>query len=499
MVLILFSAVLTALAMPGMLWGYLIWVALIPFFIAMKEVTPLKGALRAFVWGLVYLLITHYWELPVLAVNVPEVLNSFPNFIGIVVYFLMGPVIAIPFLAFGFVYGLYQRFFDRYPVLLGLFAASFFTVVEYLREIGPLGFTNGRLSDALLNGQQGISQLLAFGGPLLLVFIIVFVNHYLSHLYLERTRDRAVLIIVSVALIALVNSIMSSFIPIPHSSNKYESTIYALQTNISMQMKYYQPPEETLRIVSRALREIPEGSLVVLPEATFMSDIRSSSTGSQLEEIARERDLKILVGFPTYNDYNFNQVRLVNSEGFSEEFYAKVQLTPFVEFLPWPRVFGVFSFLKFLDYFDPGEEYTIFSVDEHRIGAQICFDSLYSNVARRLTQNGANVIVTATNDGWFDISTALQQHLSKSIARAIENRRYVIQVSNSGISAVIDPYGRIVKRLPSSKELSAEYVIGEFQYLPRVTTTPYTRFGNWFFWFSLLLGIALIILGGVVL
>ena len=297
MVLILFSAVLTALAMPGMLWGYLIWVALIPFFIAMKEVTPLKGALRAFVWGLVYLLITHYWELPVLAVNVPEVLNSFPNFIGIVVYFLMGPVIAIPFLAFGFVYGLYQRFFDRYPVLLGLFAASFFTVVEYLREIGPLGFTNGRLSDALLNGQQGISQLLAFGGPLLLVFIIVFVNHYLSHLYLERTRDRAVLIIVSVALVALVNSIMSSFIPIPHSSNKYESTIYALQTNISMQMKYYQPPEETLRIVSRALREIPEGSLVVLPEATFMSDIRSSSTGSQLEEIARERDLKILVGF----------------------------------------------------------------------------------------------------------------------------------------------------------------------------------------------------------
>jgi apolipoprotein N-acyltransferase len=292
---------------------------------------------------------------------------------------------------------------------------------------------------------------------------------------------------------------MSSFIPIPHSSNKYESTIYALQTNISMQMKYYQPPEETLRIVSRALREIPEGSLVVLPEATFMSDIRSSSTGSQLEEIARERDLKILVGFPTYNDYNFNQVRLVNSEGFSEEFYAKVQLTPFVEFLPWPRVFGVFSFLKFLDYFDPGEEYTIFSVDEHRIGAQICFDSLYSNVARRLTQNGANVIVTATNDGWFDISTALQQHLSKSIARAIENRRYVIQVSNTGISAVIDPYGRIVKRLPSSKELSAEYVIGEFQYLPRVTTTPYTRFGNWFFWFSLLLGIALIILGGVVL
>lgn len=499
MALVLLSAVLTALSMPGMLWGYLIWVALIPLFISMKEVTPLKGALKAFVWGFVYLLITHYWELPVLTVNVPEVLNSFPNFIGIVVYFLMGVVIAVPFLAFGFIYGLYQRFFERYPVLLSLFAASFFTVTEHLREIGPLGFTNGRLSDALLNEQLGIAQLLAVGGPLLLVFIIVFVNHYLSHLFMERTRDRALLIVISVAFVALANAAMSSFVPIPHSSDKYESTLYALQTNISMHMKYYQPPDETLRVVSRALREIPEGSVVILPEATFMSDIRSNSTGSQLQQIASERNLRILVGFPTYNDNNYNQVRFVDGEGFSDEFYAKVQLTPFVEFLPWPRVFGLFSFLKFLDYFNPGQQFTIFSVDEHRIGAQICFDSLYSNVSRNLTRNGATVIVIATNDGWFNISTALQQHLSKSIARAIENRRYVIQVSNTGISAVIDPYGRIVKRLPTSKELTAEYVVGEFQYLPRVTTTLYTRFGNWFFWFSLLLGIALIILGGVVL
>jgi apolipoprotein N-acyltransferase len=315
----------------------------------------------------------------------------------------------------------------------------------------------------------------------------------------NRTRDRAILIVVSVAIVALVNAAITALVPIPHSSSKYESTLYALQTNISMQMKYYQPPDETLAVVSRALREIPEGSVVILPEATFMSDIRRNSTGTQLQQIAQERNLKILIGFPTYNDHNYNQVRFVTAEGFSDKYYAKIQLTPFVESLPWPKVFGVFSFLKFLDYFDAGEEFTIFSVDEHRIGAQICFDSLYSNVARGLTLNGANVIVTATNDGWFDISTALNQHLSKSIARAIENRRYVIQVSNTGISAIIDPYGRIVKRLPTSKELNADYVIGEFQYLPTVKTTLYTRFGNWFFWFSLFLGIALIILGGVVL
>ncbi len=437
--LILLSALLTAAAMPGMFWGYLIWVALIPFFMGMNSLTPLKGAVRAFIFGFAYLLVTHFWELPVLAVNVPEVLDSFPGFIGIVVYFLMGIVIAVPFFGFGFVFSLYGHFFKNYPILGSFFAASFFTVFEGLREIGPLGFTNGRLSDALIDSQSGISQLFSFGGPLFLVFVIVFVNHFLTHAFLNRKRDRGLMIMLAISVVALVNAAMESFIPFPSSPQRYESTLYALQTNISQQIKYYESPEETLKVVIRGLREIPQGSTVVMPEATFMSDIRNNSYGNRLIEVARERDLKILVGFPIYNESNYNQVRFVDGSGFSREFYGKIKLTPFVEFLPWPGIFGVFEFLKFLDYFDPGEEFTVFAVDEHRIGAQICFDSLYGEVARGLTLNGARVIVTATNDGWFNIDTALEQHLAKSKIRAIENRRYVLQVSNTGITALIDP------------------------------------------------------------
>ena len=252
-----------------------------------------------------------------------------------------------------------------------------------------------------------------------------------------------------------------------------------------------------MKVVLMGLEEIPEGSTVIMPEATFMSDIRITPTGARLVDIARERNLEILVGFPIYNGENYNQVRFVNGDGFSGEFYAKVKLTPFVEFLPWPKILGVFEFLKFLDYFYAGEEFTVFSVDGHRIGAQICFDSLYGEVARNLTLNGAGIIVISTNDGWFNIDTALQQHFSKGIARAIENRRYVLQVSNTGITAIIDPYGRVLKRLPTMNETNTQYVIGAFQYLPGTQITPYTRFGNWFFFFSLVLGSALIILGGV--
>lgn len=228
-----------------------------------------------------------------------------------------------------------------------------------------------------------------------------------------------------------------------------------------------------------------------------MNDIRKLDSGARLVNFARERELAILVGFPIYNGKNYNQVRFVDESGFSREFYGKVKLTPFVEFLPWPKIFGIFGFLKFLDYFEPGESFTVLSAQEHRIGAMICFDSLYSEVARNLTLNGAKVIVTSTNDGWFNIETALKQHLSKSVARAIENRRYVLQVSNTGISALIDPYGRIVKRLPTMKEMNEQYTVGEFQYLPGAGRTLYTRYGNWFFYFALVLGLIMIILGGV--
>jgi len=495
--LILLSALLTALSMPGMLWGYLIWIALIPFFLGMRSSRPLGGALKAFLFGFAYLMITHYWELPVLALNVPEVLDSFPNFIGVVVYVLMCLVIAVPFAGFGFVYSIFWRFFQTRKFTGALFAASLFTVFEGLRELGPLGFTNGRLSDALLNSQLGISQLLALGGPLLLVFVVVLVNHYLADLCARRKGGRISLLVTALAMVALVNALIQSAIPLRPTDESSEKTLYALQTNISQQLKYYAPPEETLKVVLMGLEEIPEGSTVIMPEATFMSDIRITPTGARLVDIARERNLEILVGFPIYNGENYNQVRFVNGDGFSGEFYAKVKLTPFVEFLPWPKIFGAFEFLKFLDYFDAGEEFTVFSVDGHEIGAQICFDSLYSEVARNLTLNGAGIIVISTNDGWFNIETALQQHFSKGIARAIENRRYVLQVSNTGITAIIDPYGRVLKRLPTINEVNTEYVIGAFQYLPGTQITPYTRFGNWFFFFSLVLGIAIAILGGV--
>ena len=179
MIGVLSSALLTALSMPGMFWGGLIWVALIPLLLDLQKGGLWKGTLKAFFFAYAYLMICHYWVLPVLSINVPEVLSSFPPFVGVLSFFLMGVLMAFSFLGFGFLYKLYAHKFSESLVLSSLFTASLFTLFDWLRSLGQLGFTGGSLADAFTN-QKGLLQLSSFGGPYLLVFLVVFVNAMLA-------------------------------------------------------------------------------------------------------------------------------------------------------------------------------------------------------------------------------------------------------------------------------------------------------------------------------
>ena len=497
--MILLSAVLTALSMPGMLFGGIIWIAMVPLFMELNNTGPFRGMLKAFVYGYLYLLISHYWVLPVLSVNVPEVLNSFPKFIGALSFFLMGIIMAIPFLGFGFLYGLYRKKLADSPVILSLYAACLFTIFEWLRELGPMGFTGGRLADALTD-EIGFLQFLPFAGTLLLVFLIVFVNSFVTlKIGKLKKRERLLYLAGTIAMMLLLNSILERFVPFPPTVPDYEKRLVVIQTNIPQSVKYNDSIDKTMDIIEKAIGEVPPNSTVVLPEATFLYDLRLIHQGERLVETVREKNLNLLVGFPIYDEYSYNQLRLVNSEGFSNEFYGKHKLTPFVEALPWPKFFGIFDFLKFLDFYNAGEEYTTFAIGDQRLGAQICFDSYYAEVARGLVNGGALVVVTATNDGWFGNSPGLEQHLAQCLLRAVENRRYVIQVSNTGITAVIDPFGRVLKRLPTAYERSGDYFVTEFGYVPESTLTFYTRYGDWFLYLILALGVIIIFFGGLVL
>ncbi|MFW6119315.1 MAG: apolipoprotein N-acyltransferase [Petrotogales bacterium] len=485
---IFISSLLVALSMPGMLWGGLVWFALVPLLFTLEKLKPIKAGFAGFLFGYIYLMFTHFWVFPVLSVNVPEVLNRFPSFVGVITFFLMGVVMAIPFFGFGFLYSLFSRYFRGKPILWIFTVASFFSFMEFLRSIGDLGFTGARLSDALVD-QTGIVQLSSIGGPLLLIFLIVLFNMIVFYQIkrIDSLKSRLIVVAVFLGLIFVVNGVINRFIPVNISQFNGKKQIAVIQTNFTQSLKYSDSTNEVFSVVKRALEDVEDDAVVIMPEATFMFDIRNSTYGDKLFDMVKSKDLEVLVGFPTYGGNNYNQLRVISNEGFSKNYYAKVRLSPFAEFLPYPTIFGVFEFLKFLDFFSAGDEYTIFNMKEQNIGAQICFDSYYPEVSRNLVNEGAELLIISTNDGWFNVRTGLIQHFSKARMRAIENRVYVVQVSNTGFTGIIDPYGRVLKRLPSIFESNDDYIIDVFEYIPAKGKSIYTRFGSITPWVLLIL------------
>ena len=118
----------------------------------------------------------------------------------------------------------------------------------------------------------------------------------------------------------------------------------------------------------------------------------------------------------------------------------------------------------------------------HRVSTAICYEVVYPQITRTQVRHGADVLVTITNDAWYDGTYAPRQHLNQARLRAIEDDRYLLRAGTTGISAFIDPTGRIVKELPMGQ---SGVIYADFQ--PRETLTPYVRFGDWFAWLAVVM------------
>ncbi len=110
-------------------------------------------------------------------------------------------------------------------------------------------------------------------------------------------------------------------------------------------------------------------------------------------------------------------------------------------------------------------------------GPAICYEVVFPQITRTQIRNGADVLVTITNDAWYDGTSAPKQHLWQARLRAIEGDRYLLRAGTTGISAFIDPTGRVLESLPMGRE---GIIYAKFQ--ARMSFTPYVRFGDWFAW-----------------
>ena len=201
-------------------------------------------------------------------------------------------------------------------------------------------------------------------------------------------------------------------------------------------------------------------ALLVWPETALPFIINNNPYFNRLKKILiTKRKISLLSGAPFYKEVedknsqqeskilSYNSAYLFTPEGEISGRYDKQHLVPFGEYVPLSDYLPLPGpLVENIGNFSSGRPARPLSYEGVAIGVLICFESIFPKLARNWTSNGANLLVNITNDAWFGRSSAPWQHLSMSVFRAVENRRSMARAANTGVSAVIDPLGRIMAK-----------------------------------------------------
>ena len=186
----------------------------------------------------------------------------------------------------------------------------------------------------------------------------------------------------------------------------------------------------------------------------------------------------------------YNSAVLVDPQGQKAFVYDKRHLVPFGEYEPFPLIHRVVQSVSGeVGGFHKGTAAAVGTLpNNYKFGVYICYEAIYPGEVREFAAKGANLFINISNDGWFGKSAAAEQHLHMARVRAVENRRWLLRVTNSGITAAIDPYGKIYETIPWNVRGAVD-----LPYDFRTDRTLYTRFGDWFAWMCVLVSVILLV------
>ncbi len=233
---------------------------------------------------------------------------------------------------------------------------------------------------------------------------------------------------------------------------------------------------EGFAALTEAQSDDPPDVLIWPENALDRDPFRNAGVMSRVTRAVRTAGVPTIVGaILDAPDGRFtNSLLVFDPDGVVTQRYDKQRLVPFGEYVPWPALRRVIPALEQIPRDGAAaDEAVILDVAGARIGGVICFESTFPDLVRTFVERGAQVIVVATNNASFGRSTASEEHLAQSQMRAAEQGRYVVHAGISGISAIIDPSGRILRRAEVFRRavLRAD--------VPLVNDrTPYGRYGD---------------------
>jgi apolipoprotein N-acyltransferase len=450
------SAVLLVFSFPDFNLWPLAWVALVPLLVAVAR-RPRQGSVFLMGWltGTLFFYGSCYW--------LTHAMVRYGGIAAWKAYLLLipGPLIAGLFPAFCSL--LLARVVSRWGARALFFAPLFWVALEWTR----LGLI-GQLWNAIGYSQAyapWLIQTARWGGVYAVGFLILTVNAALAHLYLRRTRHALMMTTVVISIIALLTLMMHLFAKLERGTNSSEdmaAVVIAVQPNVPMEMNKSLDEMEALKARHLSLseaaleewdnsklgRKTPLPRVVIWPESPMnFAYAWDSAFRDFLTEFTTKHQTSVIFNSqePAPAGGTYNAAVLVNEEGRLVTQYDKIRLLPFGEYVPLPRWLPGVSWIPVLvGDFTAGTDYPLMTIGRARAGVFICFESAFPSIARRFAQDGADVLINISNDGYLGQTPVMRQHLANAIFRAVENARPVLRVTNTGISAFITARGEVL-------------------------------------------------------
>ena len=273
-------------------------------------------------------------------------------------------------------------------------------------------------------------------------------------------------------------------LPTEHGATLVQANIPILESDWSLD--HLEQTLSSLQALSvRPHNEKPDSpGLIVWPESPapfWTTDLHLRST---LANVARATNSYIIAGSigidhtgePNRHPDIYNSAAVITPTGAWTGRYDKIHLVPFGEYVPFEKLFSFAGGLtRQVGTFARGKSRQPLDIGNIKAGVFVCYESIFPEEVREFAHNGGEVFVNVSNDGWYGEGGAPRQHLNMARMRAVENDRWLLRDTNTGITAVIDPYGRIVAEAPRNQRVALQGAFGLEE-----STTFYTRHGDWF-------------------
>ena len=536
---------LLILAFPCCNFSYLAWIGIIPLYILVYNMRWNRAFIVGMFWGYGWSLASTFW------------LRSIEPFIPyafavILAVFYAVWATAVP-LAKRYIYVpakvqlqgfnassdyLNTNFFPYKELLLVIFLACWWCIIEWVRTWIFTGFPWNLL--AISQWQKlGIIQIASVTGIYGVSFIIIFMNLALANAGIniykilkfnnKSNRWRIVPLSLYIALIIILGTFYFGVNRIKDNSNKelVELKAAAAQGDIP-QIRFYSEKEANNALntyYDLSLKILPsKPDVMIWPESAVPQPLRGGDLLSleyrnDIAYLIKEFKTQILLGTIDYDYLNpesvkyFNSAYLIDREGEFAKRYNKMHLVPWGEYTPfehlWPlsyiypwikKKFGMGRSLT------PGTENTIFNLKKDvNASVLICYEDVFPNIARRHVLNGANLLITITNDAWFPKKDELEQHIAQAVFRAVENGRPMIRNGNCAGTCVIQPNGLITDSIFYKKDSKGKLIPapeikgkGAAAFKVNITKTPeltfYTIYGNVFIYFCIIIFVVIFML-----